>query len=120
MDITTIDAPPWTSVWPKSGLIERESGLGVPVPSGMSSLADTIPQLSPVAIWHSSIAAAYWRASLELLGRPVSQVATALSTLPSQSSSTALPFTSNAPGLTSDGSPQPSFTVSQQSPPQVV
>src|ERR1043165_1599369 len=46
--------------------------------------------------------------------------AATLSTCPSQSSSTMLPGASNAPGLTSFGSPQPSVVASQQSPPHVV
>src|SRR5512143_671901 len=60
-------------------------------------------------------------AVFELLVRPESHVAaTVLSTMPSQSSSTMLPGASNAPGLTSFGSPQPSVVASQQSPPHVV
>src|SRR5512143_2300523 len=60
-------------------------------------------------------------AVFELLMRPESHVAaTVLSTMPSQSSSTMLPAASNAPGLTSLGSPQPSVVASQQSPPHVV
>jgi hypothetical protein len=63
-----------------------------------------------------SMADAYSMALDELLARPESQAASALSTLPSQSSSTVFASTSKAPGLTSSGLPQPSACVSQQSP----
>ena len=46
--------------------------------------------------------------------------AIALSTTPSQSSSTMLPGASNAPALTSAGLAHPSAVESQQSPPHVV